>query len=268
MDVIDLTDVQWERNLTSYTSGGAYLKASREIGGAKQYLKLSSYDDERGFIGFESAYEYLASKLGAYLGFAVLDCVLLKARVVHNGREYVTYVQATEDFLRPGMSKVPFERLYELEKHESESRLEFLRRKGFSERADEMLLFDYLIYNRDRHCNNLEFVKNGELLLVPLFDNGVSFFAPYTGRRNEIETFDVLSNKLTNGDFGTRYLEDNLGLIQSRKLRLPSIDESSLRDELFSLFDADEDFPAWHKNKVMELIVKRMGHAQAILDNR
>jgi hypothetical protein len=29
MDVIDLTDAQWERNLTSYTSGGAYLKASK-----------------------------------------------------------------------------------------------------------------------------------------------------------------------------------------------------------------------------------------------
>jgi hypothetical protein len=268
MDVIDLTDVQWERNLTSYTSGGAYLKASREIDGARQYLKLSNYDDERGFIGFESVYEYLASKLGAYLGFAVLDCALLKARIIHNGREYTTYVQATEDFLQSGMSKVPFERLYDLEKLEGESRLEFLRRRGFSERADEMLLFDYLIYNRDRHCNNLEFVKNGGLFLAPLFDNGVSFFAPYTGRRNEIEAFDVLSNKLTNGDFGTRYLEDNLSLIQSRKLRLPSIDENLLRERLVSLFDADEGFPAWHKDKAMELIVKRMGHAQAILDNR
>jgi hypothetical protein len=268
MNVIDLTDVRWERNLTSYTSGGAYLKASREIDGRKQYLKLSNYDDECGFIGFESVYEYLASKLGMYLGFAVLDCTLLKARIIHNGRKYTTYVQAAEDFLWPGMSKIPFERLYELERLEGETRLEFLRRKGFSERADEMLLFDYLIYNRDRHCNNLEFVKNGGLFLAPLFDNGVSFFAPYTGRRNEIETFDALSNKLTNGDFGTRYLEDNLSLIQSRSLRLPPVDERLLQDRLFSLFGADESFPAWHKDKAMELIVKRMNHAQAILDNR
>jgi hypothetical protein len=268
MDVIDLTDVQWERNLTSYTSGGAYLKASREIDGARQYLKLSNYDDERGFIGFESIYEYLASKLGVYLGFAVLDCMLLKARITYNGREYATYVQATEDFLQPGTSKLPFERLYELERLDGETRLEFLRRKGFSERADEMLLFDYLIYNRDRHCNNLEFTKNGGLFLAPLFDNGVSFFAPYAGRRNEIEAFDVLSNKLVNSDFGTRYLEDNLSLIQSRNLRLPPADERLLRDRLFSLFDTDEDFPAWHKDKAMELIVKRMDHAQAILDNR
>jgi hypothetical protein len=183
MDVIDLTDVQWERNLTSYTSGGAYLKASREIGGAKQYLKLSNYDDERGCIGCESVYEYLASKLGAYLGCAVLDCMLFKARIVHNGREYVTYVQATEDFLQSGMSKVPFE-------------------------------------------------------------------------------------QLTNGDFGTRYLEDNLSLIQSQRLRLSPANKRLLQDKLFSLFDADEGFPAWHKDKAMELIVKRMDHAQAILDNR
>jgi hypothetical protein len=49
---------------------------------------------------------------------------------------------------------------------------------------------------------------------------------------------------------------------------LPSIDENLLRDRLVSLFDTDEGFPDWHKDRAMELIVKRMGHAQAILDNR
>ncbi|MDR2108450.1 MAG: hypothetical protein LBP28_03190 [Coriobacteriales bacterium] len=271
MDVTDLRDLQWERNLTSYSSGGAYLKASMPAaqgGGAKRYLKLSNYDDERGFIGFESVYEYLAAKLGIYLGFAVLDCDLLKARIIHNSREFITYVQVTEDFLQPGRSKVPFQRLYELERLTGESRLTFLRCNGFSARADEMLLFDYIIYNRDRHSNNLEFLKNGDLSLVPLFDNGVSFFAPYAGRRSEIEAFEVLSNKITNNDFGTRYLKDNLGLIENRALRLPVVDESLLRDRLLGIFDKDEDFPKWHQDMVMKLIVKRMGHAQTLLDNR
>jgi hypothetical protein len=268
MDVVDLTDISWERNLTSYSSGGAYLKASMDIGGIRHYLKLSNYDDEQGFIGFESVYEYLASKLGSWLGFEVLDCEILKARVVHNNREHITFVQRTADFLLPGMSKSVFERLYVAEKTEGESRLDFLRRSGFSARADEMLLFDYLIYNRDRHCNNLEFLKNGGVFLAPLFDNGVSFFAPYAGRRSEIEKFDIVSNNITNNDFGTRYLEDNLSLIESRDIHLPTIDESALGQLLFSAFGSDSDFPDWHRHRVLELIVKRMDRAQKILDNR
>jgi hypothetical protein len=126
MDVIDLTDVRWERNLTSYTSGGAYLKASLEVDGVRRYLKLSNYDDERGFVGFESVYEHLASQLGLYLGL--------------------------------------------------------------------------------------------------------------------IEQVDTL--------------------------RLPPVDRQVLWDRLFSVFDADEDFPSWHRDKAMELITKRMDRAQTILDNR
>jgi hypothetical protein len=268
MDVIDLTDVYWERNLTSYTSGGAYLKASCEIEGITYYLKLSNYDDERGFVGFESVYEYLASRVGMLLGFDVLDSEVLKARLVHNGREYTTFVQKAADFLPAGMSKVPFERVYETQKLPGETRLEFLRRSGFGQRADEMLLFDYLIYNRDRHCNNLEFIKNGGLELAPLFDNGVSFFAPLTNRKKEILAFDVLTNYITNSDFGTRYLEDNLVLIEDACLRVPTLSKEELSEALFKVFGEDEDFPSWHREKILELLVQRMRRAQELLDNR
>ena len=268
MKTIDLTSIEWERNLTSYSSGGAYLKASVDISGVKNYLKLSNYDDERGFIGFESVYEYLASQLGTLLGLTVLGSELIKARVIYNGREHITFVQQTVDFLPTGMSKVPFERVYTSERLNGETRLDFLRRIGFSRRADEMLLFDYLIYNRDRHCNNLEFIKNDHLSLAPLFDNGVSFFAPLTDRRPEIEAFDVLSNNITNSDFGTRYLEDNLRLIEDRSLCVPKLDATRLEQTLFSAFDTDEAFPYWLRQKALDMIMKRMEYAQAILDNR
>jgi hypothetical protein len=198
MDIIDLTDVQWERNLTSYSSGGAYFKATRLVDGRTRYLKLSNYDDERGFIGFESVYEHLASRLGGLLGFAVLDSELLKARVIHNGREYVTFVQQTNDFLPPGRSKAPLERLYEAQKQAGETRLSFLRRQGF----------------------------------------------------------------------GTKYLADNLALIEDRSLRLPAFDRDLLSDVLFSVFDDDEDFPVWHRQRCLELIAERMARAQTLLDNR
>jgi hypothetical protein len=268
MQITDLTNINWERNLTSYSSGGAYFKASPSNSGRRTYLKLSNYDDERGFIGFESVYEYLASKLGLYLGIEVLDCELLKATILHNGREYTTFVQQTEDFLPRGRSKTAFENYYIHEHLSGETRLEFLNRLGFSRRVSQMFLFDYIIYNRDRHCNNLEFIKNGDIELAPLFDNGVSFFAPYAGRYSEIEKFDLLSNNITNNDFGTRYLEDNLAYVTADDLSLAQIDENSLHQQLFSIFDNDDGFPDWHRNRCMDLILKRYAHACELLHNR
>ncbi|MDR1713188.1 MAG: hypothetical protein LBR39_03420 [Coriobacteriales bacterium] len=267
METVDLTHIDWQRNITSFTSGGAYFKAAEPVDGQRCYYKLSNYDDELGFIGYESVYEFLAAKLGRLLGFAVLDCEIIKAAVQHNGKEYVTFVQKTQDFLPVGRSKAPFERVYELQHQPQETRLDFLRRLGFGQQADEMLLFDYLIYNRDRHCNNLELIKNGELELAPLFDNGVSFFAPLAGRQSEIEQFDVLSNRITNSDFGSRYLEDNLALICTDDLELPSLDEGSLRQIWFTDFQDDEGFPQWHRDKCLNLVLRRYARATAILAN-
>ncbi|MDR3037547.1 MAG: hypothetical protein LBU31_03975 [Coriobacteriales bacterium] len=271
MDIHDLTDIVWERNLTGYTSGGAYFKASitdANDANKRYYCKLSNYDDENGFIGFESVYEYLASKLGLYLGFDVLDCEILKARIVHNGREYVTFVQKALDFLPVGMSKLVFEKHYEMEKQDGETRLEFLIRHGFAARAYEMFLFDYLIYNRDRHCNNLEFIKSDSIKLAPLFDNGVSFFAPYAGKRSEIDKFDIMSNNITNNDFGSKYLEDNLMLIDRDDWVLKTLDDNDLWHTLFSVFGDDASFPSWHRDRAFELIIRRYHHAKALLDNR
>ncbi|MDR0500140.1 MAG: hypothetical protein LBG97_02685 [Coriobacteriales bacterium] len=293
MQILDLTHIKWNKNITSYSSGGAYLKAS--IDGRflfddkgnctafsakhnwddnpnvntnrKYFLKLSNYDDEYGFIGSESVYEFIASKFGQLLGLDVLDCFLIKARIEYNNCEHIVYVHAAQDFAASDVTKTIFERLYVLEKTPGETRLAFLQRIGFEDCANEMLLFDYLIYNRDRHCNNLEFLKNGVIQLAPLFDNGISFFAPYAGKRREIEAFDVLSNKITNNDFGSRYLENNLQLITNTAIRIPKFNEADLRNELFSKLDEDA-LPAWHRNKVLELLLKRMQHANKILNNR
>jgi hypothetical protein len=115
---------------------------------------------------------------------------------------------------------------------------------------------------------HLEFVKNGRKELAPLFDNGVSFFAPLTDRRPEIEAFDVLSNNITNSDFGTRYLEDNLALIEGGTLCLPMPDEPQLRSALFDAFGEDEGFPVWLRDRVLDMIMRRMRRAQELLDNR
>lgn len=50
---------------------------------------------------------------------------------------------------------------------------------GFRRELDEMLVFDHLIHNTDRHEKNFGFIQNAETLKIerfaPLFDNGSSF---------------------------------------------------------------------------------------------
>lgn len=50
---------------------------------------------------------------------------------------------------------------------------------GFRQELDEMLVFDHLIHNTDRHEKNFGFIRDAETLKIerfaPLFDNGSSF---------------------------------------------------------------------------------------------
>jgi len=85
---------------------------------------------------------------------------------------------------------------------------------------------------------------------------------------NVVDLTDVQWERNLTSDFGTRYLEDNLTLVESKALHVQPIEKSLLWDKLFSVFEDDKDFPDWHKIKVLELLTKRMDRAQAILDNR
>ena len=75
---------------------------------------------------------------------------------------------------------------------------------------------------------------------------------------------------ISNSDFGTRHLEDNLSYIRNKESivsRSECVDENALWEKLFRVFDEDEGFPAWHRNRCMELILKRTRHAREILNH-
>lgn len=76
-----------------------------------------------------------------------------------------------------------------------------LRALGFSDDLDKLIAFDYVIGNKDRHPNNIEFTAFdiNEIFMSPIFDSGTSLlktYAPYEA------TWGV--DQITN-NFLTRY---------------------------------------------------------------
>lgn len=79
-----------------------------------------------------------------------------------------------------------------------------LRSLGFSNDLDKLIVFDYIIGNKDRHPTNIEFIAIdvNEVFMSPIFDSGTSLlktYAPYEA------TWGI--DQITN-NFLTRYHSD------------------------------------------------------------
>ena len=140
-------------------------------------------------------------------------------------------------------------------KKDGESPEETLRRLGFSDFIDKMLLADFLICNRDRHGKNFEFfTKNGA---AKLFDNGFSFVSPYGENLSLIEKFDPLKDVPANNFIGSKSLEENLRLI-AKPIAVKRL-KSGIKSELFRDM---EDLPRVVSEKVWEIIEARYDYAK------
>ena len=227
----DIRDLVWSKTAGSVATDGVYMKTELMIGGAKHYLKLSNYDSYRGIYGHESINELIAGRLGEMLGFNVLNGSLRKSLVQIEGKEYETFVFLAESYKRE-QSRVAFEDFYvDHRSSGEESPLDFCKRYGWGAEVFKMFIFDYLIINRDRHGANLEVLKNRDIKLSPLFDNGLSFVCSCTDEA-DLDTFDPMDDRPVNCFIGTKRLGLNLELID-KKIEFAALSESD-RDRLFA----------------------------------
>lgn len=253
-DIQDLTYLSWARARQSSGTAGSFLKSYDDIGGAKTYYKLSEYDAVRGIVGHECINEIVADRLLEILGVPHLRYRLIHANVLVDGRMQETWLNASEDFKRPGESKVALDTYYELERRAGESPLEFCIRMGWGNRVWEMLAVDYLILNRDRHGANVEVLRNRNartLRIAPLFDHGLSLM--FRARSDDdVSRFDVMADLPVQSFLGSRSARANLDLIPDGSFpELRPLMEGDRR----ALFDGLEDCtsPAW-RDKAWQMI--------------
>lgn len=165
------------KNLSVHSnSKGNLLKGTYDIDGVTQFIKSGRIQvrDYPEFWGIESIIEILCYELGMVCGI----------NVVHQSLGFITATRLSKDFLtisckspdfRNGKTLVYLQSLYV----ENEDNIDFgklCRNTGCGEDLINMLAFDLIIMNEDRHNSNIGFLvqDNGTLELAPIYDNGYS----------------------------------------------------------------------------------------------
>ena len=264
----DLTRLDWSRTRNSAGCAGSFLKAQSSLGGEKIYYKLSAYDRLRGVTGHESVNEIVADRLLTLFGAEHLHYQLLHADILVDGRSLETWLCASGNYRKKTEGKQSLDIFYESRSEEGESPLAFCRRMGWEETIYEMLAFDYIILNRDRHGANIEVLKDkrtGECRLAPLFDHGLSLLCRCE-TVEEAEAFDVLQDRPVQSFVGTGSVRENLELIPPE--RMPAFRPPAEGDRDF-LFEGLEDaVPARLLDRMWEMICGRWESYEDIRDQR
>lgn len=253
----DLTYLSWSLIRNSSGTAGSFLKAYSELGGKKQYYKLSNFDKVQGVIGHECVNEIIVDRLLTVLGIPHLSYQLIHADVEIDGKIHEVYLCASEDFKEKGESKIALDAYKEKEALPNETALEFCIRMGWETYIYQMLVVDYLILNRDRHGANIEVLRNSRkrmINLVPLFDHGLSMLCRCMSD-NQAEDFDVMNDKLCNNYIGSKSTWENLKLIPTDKM--PELNNIKESDRQFIMDGLDGIISDTLQNKIWEMIWKR-----------
>lgn len=218
--VQDLTHLSWAKARQSSGTAGSFLKSYDDTGERKVYYKLSDYRVGTGVVGHECVNEIVVDRLLEILRIEHVHYQLINARIVLDGRECETWLNASEDFKEPGESKIALDTYYDLEHERDETPLEFCVRHGWGKYIGRMLAVDYLILNRDRHGANIEVLRNSRsrtLRLAPLFDHGLSLVCRCQ-KPEQLASFDVMADLPVQSFVGTSSAWDNLALVTPESL--------------------------------------------------
>ena len=262
--VLDLRHLTWSVTRQSSGTAGSFLKAYEERGGRKRYFKLSSFDAFQGITGHECVNELIADRLLTRLGIPHLSYTLIHANVQIDGADYCTWLCASDDFKEPGESKTAFDVFFQMERLTGESAFAFCGRKGWKEWAEQILLVDYLVLNRDRHGGNIEILQNRSARTVcpaPLFDHGLSLMCS-CHEEEALAKFDVMEDRPVQSFLGSRSARKNLELISADFWeKLGTLREKDLDAVLEGL---EEVLTETHLLKIRDMLKRRWDLVESI----
>ena len=253
----DFSYLQWSKIRNSSGTAGSFLKAYSDLGHRKIYYKLSNYDAVYGIVGHECINEIIVDRLLEVLGIEHLSYRLIHARILIDGKEYETYLCASEDFKQRGESKLALDAYYQVERKPEESLLEFCLRQGWQEYIYKMLVVDFLILNRDRHGANLEVLRNRNkrtIRLAPLFDHGLSLLFSCHSEEALLRE-DVMADKPVQCCVGSHSAQDNLALIPAEAL--PQINALQEKDREYIFAGLEEALNKAMLDKLWEMLWSR-----------
>lgn len=150
------------------------------------YIKASSYNSKNNSYHIETIMEKLASELGRLLGVNVVDYWLddltdLKNNVIKVcvSKDYKVELNV-ENFIPAKRFLLPMEKEIKSKQDNYHKIVETY--PHLKPALDQMIIFDYLIDNEDRHHHNFELYTTNkqEVFLSPLYDNGCSLLSEWS----------------------------------------------------------------------------------------
>ena len=235
--LMDLRHLTWSFTKDSPGTAGMFLKSRCELNGKQYFLKMSSFNATDGVYGHECFLEYIASNLADTLGFEHVPYELWYAKVRIDDKEYTTWISASEDYRKLGEQRLSLETFYTMNHEPNESLVDFLMRSEFKDSILKMLMFDYIIYNRDRHSNNIEILYNtttDTYRMVPMFDHGCSMSSPLYDKWFTMDESYYLSDKPVNNCIGSKSLKSNLQIVKDNGGKLPLV---LITEDIFDCID-------------------------------
>ncbi len=262
MGVVDLTSLDFSLTDRGSGSAGSFYKAVDSYG---NYYKASyMLKDE---FGFESINEVLASRLASLLGYKNVGYNLVLAKFNIAEQEYVSYLCTSSNFKQINEARVTletFSTLHDLKKGVLDSYKSCI----FYNDLLNMLFFDYLIDNRDRHGSNIELlyrVGTGCMRLAPIYDCGSSLLAPMQYNKSRIDSFEYLHDGPVNNFLVSVMWHDVLDKLKSVGFIVPNVDLSELYyTDLYRAFPSGYEFIL---DKEIEMIRRRYYHVKKIFNS-
>ena len=261
---IDLTNLTWTLNKDTPGTAGMFLKSRVEMDGVTYYLKMSSYNSEDGVYGHESILELIASRLADKLSLPHIQYELWNAKVNIDGKVFDTWVSASEEYRVEGEVRLSLESYYNLKRKGKEDLTSFMLTSTFKWDILQMLVFDYIIANRDRHSNNIELLynrKSDSYRLVPMFDHGCSLSSPLFNKWYEMNEEYYMKDFIVNNCIGSKSLKENLRLVYNEGLTIPVV---MLGDDLFN--GIHEIMGSVFCTKHLEMLKERYRYALDVLN--
>ncbi len=262
----DYRYLEWnDRTRTSQGTPGSFLKTYVGDGLSRIYYKLSN-SDYRGIFGHESVNELIASRLLDVLGIDHVSYRLIHALIKTDGIEHETWMCSSKNFRKNNQEKMAFDAYFELMREKGEQPIDFCKRRGWDDQIYKMMVFDYLICNRDRHGANIELIQNedGAIQLAPLFDHGVSLLFSCYDDENAVMEYDVMKDRMCNNYFFTRSLEENLKFVP-KSLSINKLTDDDFR---YIMRGIEEALPAAYVTKIWEMIIKRWRRYEGIQNSK
>jgi len=255
--VVDLTNLNWATTHSGGVSYGAFYKTSETVNITKYYYKCSNFYSGQQEFGDESIYEVICSRLLNKLGLNCINCALVLAKIKINNNIYTTYVSKSENYFKEYNSRTTLENLVDILRTKDNNIDVIINKLGISKQIKEIIIADFITIQRDRHGENIELLeKDNKYTVAPMFDNGLSFLAPYPSKitnLNQIVNFEVMNDYPVNNYIGQRSLFGNLKYI-NKPIPINKLKPEDRRSIFYNLANT---LPKEYLDKIWEIILTR-----------